>query len=96
MEDTGTACPTTAKGMEDALKEWYVSVMVYCLASTSSLVLISDAKEVEVNWYRYLSGEVYFASLLVTAYAKYSITSPSSTTCWTLSVRMQARHSALM
>jgi len=71
-------------------------ITAYCLASISSPVLISDAKEVELNWCWYLSGEVYFASLLVKAYAKYSITSTSSTTCWKVSVRMQARHGALM
>lgn len=48
--DTGTACPTSAEGMEDALKEWYLSVTGYCLASTSSPALISDAKEEELNW----------------------------------------------
>lgn len=65
--DTSTedaACPTSAEGLEDALKDWYLSVMADCLASTSSPILISDAKEVEPNWCWYLSGEVYFASLL--------------------------------
>lgn len=64
----------------------------YCLASISNPVLIPDAKD----WRWYLSGEVYFASLLVMAYAKYSITSPSYTTCWKVAARTQARHRALV
>lgn len=70
--------------------------MAYCSAPTSCPVLIPDAKEVELNWCWFLSGKVYFASFLVTAYAKCSITSSSSTTCWKLSVSTQAGHSALM
>lgn len=81
---------------EDALKERSLSPMAYCSAPTSCPVLIPDAKEVELNWCWFLSGKVYFASFLVTAYAKCSITSSSSTTCWKLSVSTQAGHSALM
>lgn len=59
-------------------------------------VLIPDAMEVELNWCCFLSGEVCFASFLVTAYAKCSLTSSSSATCWKLSVSTQAGYGALV
>lgn len=90
-EDTGTGCLTYAKGQRML---WRNGVFLSWPAACP--VLIPDAKEEELNWCRFLSGEGYFPSFLVTAYAKCSITSPSSTTCWKLSVSMQAGHSALM
>lgn len=96
-EDTGTGCLTCTCGQrmlwrKGAFHSWPIAQ----LSQVACPVLIPHAKEVQLNWCWFLSGEVYFASFLVTAYAKCSITSSSSTTCWQLSVSTQAGHSALM